>query len=132
VPRDMLDASFLETLKVRLHQALGNLFELWMSLFIAEEFIESPCLKKTLSWIYDFLLSVFQIITSCSALGVKELMLLFCGLSIFSGYQVLRREEVHIQEGFHCSVSLFRLEKEKRRKERKKIQGSGLQQGRCH
>jgi len=31
----------------------------------------------TVSWFYDFWLSVFHIITSCSALGVKELMLQF-------------------------------------------------------
>jgi len=30
-----------------------------------------------LSWFYDFWLSVFHIITSCSALGFKELMLQF-------------------------------------------------------
>jgi len=28
-----------------------------------------------LSWFYDFWLSVFHIVTSCGALGVKELML---------------------------------------------------------
>jgi len=33
--------------------------------------------RKGLSWFYDFWLLVFHIITSCSALGVKELMLQF-------------------------------------------------------
>ena len=33
--------------------------------------------NKYLSWFYDFWLLVFHIITSCSALGVKELMLQF-------------------------------------------------------
>ena len=32
LPRDVVDALSLETLKVKLHQALGNLIELWMSL----------------------------------------------------------------------------------------------------
>jgi len=32
---------------------------------------------KTLSWFYDFWLSLFQIIISCSAMGVKELMIQF-------------------------------------------------------
>jgi len=38
-----------------------------------------------MSWFYDFELSVFHIITSCSALGVKELMLQFHGLLLFPG-----------------------------------------------
>ena len=33
--------------------------------------------NKYLSWFYDFWLLVFHIITSCSALGVKVLMLQF-------------------------------------------------------
>ena len=33
----MVDALALETFKVRLDQALGNLIELWMSLFIVGE-----------------------------------------------------------------------------------------------
>ena len=37
LPSDMVDALSLETFKVRLDQALGNLIELWMSLFIAGE-----------------------------------------------------------------------------------------------
>ena len=37
------------------------------------------------SWFYDFWLLVFHIITPCSALGVKELMLQFCGSWIVPG-----------------------------------------------
>ena len=36
-PRDVGDAPFLETFRVRLHQALGNLIWLCVSLFFAEE-----------------------------------------------------------------------------------------------
>jgi len=36
-PREVVDAPFLEIFKVRLDQALGNLTELCMSLFIAGE-----------------------------------------------------------------------------------------------
>jgi len=49
--------------------------------------------SASLSWFYDFRLLAFHIITSCSALGVKELMLRLHGLSFFSAYLVLRREE---------------------------------------
>ena len=35
LPRDVVDAPFLETFKARLNQALSNLLELWMPLFIA-------------------------------------------------------------------------------------------------
>ena len=35
VVRDMVDAPSMETLKARLNQALSNLLELWMLLFIA-------------------------------------------------------------------------------------------------
>ena len=35
LPRHVVDAPFLETFRVRLNQALSNLMELWMSLFIA-------------------------------------------------------------------------------------------------
>ena len=35
--RDVVDAPSMETFKARLDQVLGNLPELWMSLFIAEE-----------------------------------------------------------------------------------------------
>ena len=33
LPRDMVDAPFLETFKVRLDEALSNLILLWMPLF---------------------------------------------------------------------------------------------------
>lgn len=39
-------------------------------------------LEGLLSLLYDFLLLVFHFITSCSALGIKELMLQFCGWSV--------------------------------------------------
>ena len=35
VVRDMVDAPSMETFKARLNQALSNLLELWMPLFIA-------------------------------------------------------------------------------------------------
>ena len=35
VARDMVDAPSMETFKARLNQALSNLLELWMPLFIA-------------------------------------------------------------------------------------------------
>ena len=37
LPSDVIDAPPLETFKVRLDQTLGNLIQLWMSLFIAGE-----------------------------------------------------------------------------------------------
>ena len=43
-----------------------------MFLYSMEEFM-----ALHLSWFYDFWLLVFHIITSCSALGVKALMLQF-------------------------------------------------------
>ena len=42
--------------------------------------------------VLSFLLSVFHIITSYSALGVKELMLQFHGLPILDGYKLFRRD----------------------------------------
>ena len=39
LPSDEVDAPSLETFKVRLDQALGNLIYLWVSLFIAGEFV---------------------------------------------------------------------------------------------
>jgi len=64
-------------------------------------------LYEHLSCFYDFLLSVFHIITSYSALGVEELVLQFCGLSIVPGiYTCFRREEVlHIPQD--CSLFCF-------------------------
>ena len=37
LPRGAMDAPSLETLKVRLDEALSNLMELWVSLFISGE-----------------------------------------------------------------------------------------------
>ena len=43
LPRDMVDASSLETFKVRLHEALSNLVQLKMSLLIAGELDQMTC-----------------------------------------------------------------------------------------
>ena len=40
---------------------------------------------EVVSCFYDFLLSIFHMMTSCSALGVKDLMLQFHGLPVFLG-----------------------------------------------
>ena len=37
LPREVVDAPSLETVKAKLDQVLGNLIYLWMSLFTAEE-----------------------------------------------------------------------------------------------
>ena len=37
LPREVVDASSLGTIKVRLDRALGNLIKLWMALFLAGE-----------------------------------------------------------------------------------------------
>jgi len=52
---------------------------------------------KVLSWFHDFLLLIFHIITSFSALGVKELILQFHRLWIVPG-TCPRREELHLPE----------------------------------
>ena len=58
-----------------------------------------------------FLLSVLHIITSCSAMDVKELMLQFHGLSIVPGIPVSEEKKNYIsQRIFHCSVSIFHSE----------------------
>ena len=47
--------------------------------YIHTGFKNTVCLvlKKKVSWFYDFWLLEFHIITSCSTLGVKDLMLQF-------------------------------------------------------
>jgi len=52
-----------------------------------------------------FWLSVFHIITSCSALGIKELMLQFHGLLIFPGTWFSKEKNYTRQRTLHCSVS---------------------------
>jgi len=59
-----------------------------------------------LSWFYDFLLLVFHIITSRTALGVKESMLQFCGSWIVLG-TCPRKEELHFPED--CLLFCYRF-----------------------
>ena len=59
-----------------------------------------------------FLLLVFHIITSCSALGVKELMLQLHGLSVFLGTWFSQEKNYINQQTFIVTfpVSIFHLE----------------------
>jgi len=62
-----------------------------------------------LSWFCDFWLSVFHIIASCSALGVKKLMLQFHGLWIVLGtwFSEEKNYMLHTPEDFALFVFPF-------------------------
>lgn len=67
-------------------------------------------LNRIVSWFYDFLLVVFHIITSRCALGIKELMLQFCGLPIFPGtwFSEEQRNYKSPKTSLFCFYFLFR------------------------
>ena len=60
--------------------------------------------------VLGFLSSVLHTITSYRALRVKELMLQFCGLSIFPGTWFSEEKNNCISQKTHCSVSVFHSE----------------------
>ena len=61
----------------------------------------NPSMRSGKGWIL-----VFHIITSCRALGVKELMLQFHGLLVFPGTRFSEEKNYIFQEA-HCSISIF-------------------------
>jgi len=59
-----------------------------------------------LSWFYDFWLSVFHIIASCSALGVEELMLQFQNILSIPSLVSKGKKDVYTKNGNSPNNSL--------------------------
>ena len=70
-------------------------------------------LMQHVSWFYGFLLLVFHILTSCSALRIKELTLQVRGQFWVPGFQKRTTMTYNIpQRTLRCSVSIFHSEGE--------------------